>query len=554
MATGNFSNGGQDTFDPKKHNLGVRLQQGVPLLDRDWNELEDIRRWYERTLRKFYLGEGVPDESGFQISQPSTATGSFDFVIGPGRCLVNGYDVENDAPLYYSQQVGVPSLPIPIAKPMTIYLLPTVERIDATTDPALRNAQDINLVTCLRDRLTWKVLAAIPPEVPPAESHTLARIDPIGGLTDLRRTGLNLAELHDAIADLRLKIADHEARIAQMQLDLQKTKQQIARLFWDVSVKTSGSVRLFGDSATISITVIDGVGQPVQNARLSFSTDWGYLKPSTIATNTAGLATVELHGFDVNTAPPESHVSTLKNVAKKVQAAYIAGSEVVQYSKVKLQPEEMKLVSLYTSPGLLANISIDLPTGPVVSLPPPRTATVTVHAKEGDGAVVRGVGSVQVYSRRWEFDYVRSSIWEVASQVQVTARVSDAMRQAVKDNKFSVDEAEKRINPLLEVIHNDLRDAYVNTIFENPAAGFDQIAQTGSIGQAIQEFAINSVGARTNATIVGQLDVYAADPGVEITKAEAGKAQSRLLQSTGLAISSAATQAKVGAGAMRAIL
>ena len=46
---GNFSNHGIDTFDPDKDYIGIRLQQGVPLLDRDWNELEDIRRAAERT-------------------------------------------------------------------------------------------------------------------------------------------------------------------------------------------------------------------------------------------------------------------------------------------------------------------------------------------------------------------------------------------------------------------------------------------------------------------------------------------------------------------------
>ena len=57
MANGNFSNGGRDTFDAAKRYIGIRLQQGVPLLDRDWNELEDIRRHYEWTLRENFVGE-----------------------------------------------------------------------------------------------------------------------------------------------------------------------------------------------------------------------------------------------------------------------------------------------------------------------------------------------------------------------------------------------------------------------------------------------------------------------------------------------------------------
>ena len=38
---GNFS---RDTFDPAKAYVGVRLQQGVPVLDADWNELNDVIR------------------------------------------------------------------------------------------------------------------------------------------------------------------------------------------------------------------------------------------------------------------------------------------------------------------------------------------------------------------------------------------------------------------------------------------------------------------------------------------------------------------------------
>ena len=70
MSPGNFSNGGVATFDEHKRYLGVRLQQGVPLLDRDWNELDDIRRFFERRLRAYYVGEGVPDLDGFEVRAP----------------------------------------------------------------------------------------------------------------------------------------------------------------------------------------------------------------------------------------------------------------------------------------------------------------------------------------------------------------------------------------------------------------------------------------------------------------------------------------------------
>ena len=72
MSPGNFSNGGVATFDEHKRYVGVRLQQGVPLLDRDWNELDDIRRFFEQRLREHYVGEGVPDLTASRSGRPSS--------------------------------------------------------------------------------------------------------------------------------------------------------------------------------------------------------------------------------------------------------------------------------------------------------------------------------------------------------------------------------------------------------------------------------------------------------------------------------------------------
>src|SRR2546425_2105779 len=70
MTTGNFS------LDPgarlqdavAKHYVGVRMQQGVPLLDADWNELEDLRRYELKSLIERFIGDGVPDgNDGFRV-------------------------------------------------------------------------------------------------------------------------------------------------------------------------------------------------------------------------------------------------------------------------------------------------------------------------------------------------------------------------------------------------------------------------------------------------------------------------------------------------------
>ncbi len=157
---GNFSNQGKHTFNSTKHNIGVRLQQGVPILDRDWNEMEDIRRYFERMLRKWYIGNGVPkDNNGFKIVAPPDKRDN-DFLIKAGRCMVNGYDVENEKDTYYSAHVSSNAelLTIPTAnRKFLVYLEVWTDSVDSTDDQSLKNNQDINIETCIRDRLFWKV-------------------------------------------------------------------------------------------------------------------------------------------------------------------------------------------------------------------------------------------------------------------------------------------------------------------------------------------------------------------------------------------------------------
>ncbi|MCP4428759.1 MAG: hypothetical protein GY803_30100 [Chloroflexi bacterium] len=52
-----------------KHYFGVRMQQGVPILDADWNEQDDLRRLELEDVGKWVLGNGVPVGSpGFRIA------------------------------------------------------------------------------------------------------------------------------------------------------------------------------------------------------------------------------------------------------------------------------------------------------------------------------------------------------------------------------------------------------------------------------------------------------------------------------------------------------
>ena len=100
-----------DTFDPLRSYIGVRLQQGVPLVDADWNEANDVRKFEVQAFLKWFVGNGVPKgNDGFRIAALRPAAVR-NFVIrrgvmrhpperitwsrayGVGRCLVDGMDV-----------------------------------------------------------------------------------------------------------------------------------------------------------------------------------------------------------------------------------------------------------------------------------------------------------------------------------------------------------------------------------------------------------------------------------------------------------------------------
>jgi len=245
---GNFS---RDTFDRLKHYVGVRLQQGVPLVDADWNEQEDIRKDELRSFLRWFIGDGVPlYNDGFCII-PAISGGAprvlpvtiadNDFAIrggegtteGVGRCLVDGWDVINENQINYTEQWlynsssraaawGVDPL-LPLTKPAldrtdTVHLDVWEREVNATTnpptgDPTLIN-QAIGIETCVRLKREWVVRVAEgssvapkpDPSKPTQKGHlyyplaTLKRAakDPkVRNFQDLRRTGLAILPYTD---------------------------------------------------------------------------------------------------------------------------------------------------------------------------------------------------------------------------------------------------------------------------------------------------------------------------------------------------------------------
>jgi hypothetical protein len=239
------------TFDPLKARCNVRLQQGVPIVDADWNEFDDIRKFELRAYLKWYVGDGIPGgNDGFRIDAQTTpatddfliragvtpaAAGTPNITIGlenTGRCIVDGLDVLIVADVAYKAQplfaaagpAGLPQIqPIPvIAGAVAVYLDIWERLITAQEDPTLV-LSGLGTESCARMRREWCVRTRAGSAVPaPGDPdyltghsyYLLASIArkltapnvaaPIaqGDITDTRHKGLSTAALELRLSKL----------------------------------------------------------------------------------------------------------------------------------------------------------------------------------------------------------------------------------------------------------------------------------------------------------------------------------------------------------------
>ena len=528
--TGNFSNGGVDTFDADNGYVGLRLQQGVPLLDRDWNECEDIRRHVERMLRRHYVGDGVPDLAGFAIA-PAPGSADHDVVIGPGRCSVDGLEVANPGPVAFSSQGAGTPLPAPPAGSpivLSLYLEPIVERVDSTTVPSLGNPQDINRETAVRDRLRWEVRAVRHPDVPPPGTYELAEIHRPAGSTivaaehivDRRRTALSLATTVDRMTASEQREAAVRDEIEALRARLEQVQGDLDRLFWQVTVEPSTVSAVFGQRVKVSTRVTNRRGEPIAGAVVAFSTDWGTLEPGLVTTGSDGVAAVDLVGVRNDVPVALEHLPVLQQVTQKVQAAMVAQAvpagpqaavnvQAVEYARLNFEPAELGLISRYSPTGALVDIANDLPREPLVLEPVWRTATVTVHVKESTAeSIVKAVGNVQVQFGLWVRDWARAKVWEMTEQLRVGARIGDLIRQGVDAERRVVDHDNllgELLPQVLYEIDQDTSRVMKGTVYGDPDLGDDDMRGSGKLGQVIAEEATAAIGAKTQQAVATQI-------------------------------------------------
>lgn len=178
----------------------VRLQMGVPLVDADWNELEDIRKHEFRSLMAGVIGNGRPAGSnGFEIHNITNVGANLRpaFTIRTGSIVVDGMMVTNptditfDAQEYYGEGAGLtratqrgvtPVAPMALLTGFrvdNVYLEVWEREVTAAEDPRLMDNVLLE-ETATRVRLEWAV--RVTTGSVPASTETHKRL-PLAKLT-----------------------------------------------------------------------------------------------------------------------------------------------------------------------------------------------------------------------------------------------------------------------------------------------------------------------------------------------------------------------------------
>lgn len=213
---GNFSQppGTVLAANQSKGYVGIHIEQGVPVLDRDLNLMHDFLAAAVRSLFAKYIGDCVIGD-GFLIQALSLAANNF--TINAGAALAGGIEATLAKPMDYSDQPGLPPLTIPgaVSRHDLVFLDLSFSEVDRTSDPDLGNSGDVGVQTSVRDKVSRLVRVAEGVTVlpTPAAGHvhlTLARITRTAGtttitstmLTDLRKQLLPLADLTQVVRSI----------------------------------------------------------------------------------------------------------------------------------------------------------------------------------------------------------------------------------------------------------------------------------------------------------------------------------------------------------------
>ncbi|PCC73771.1 hypothetical protein SAMN02745121_06888 [Nannocystis exedens] len=277
---GNFSRDPDEVLAANlaKGYVGVRIEQNVPLLDRDVNLLGDLVGASLRKIIQGYVGDGVApgDDGSFQITAANPQ--GTNFQIGAGTMLVGGLQARTGL-TSYAAQAGAPPLtspPVGQVRVDVVYLDVWLQEVATDADPAidLGNLADIGIATSVRLQPAWRVeVAEGTDEVPPAaEGHARC---PLALVT---RDGPTVVQLED-LRVRRLNLADLVQRVEALEADIAVVKTALqpsfspTRPFDKPSSYPTRTVVLYGknfDLGSVGVKIgnfaLPIVGQPLANA------------------------------------------------------------------------------------------------------------------------------------------------------------------------------------------------------------------------------------------------------------------------------------------------
>ncbi|MFJ9036652.1 IPT/TIG domain-containing protein [Streptomyces sp. NPDC102406] len=214
----------------QKGYVGIHVEQGVPVLDRDLNLLQDLISATVRAVISRYVGNGAAaGANGFAVQALPTGQNGQDFLIaagdagGPGSALVGGVEVVIPAAVTYRSQPGLPALTAPTAaqpdpRTDTVYLDVSLAEVDGTVDAELNNSRDVGVQTSVRLKPVWVVRVSEGDAVPaPPSGHSFY---PLASLLRPRGVATLEAAMIGDLRQRRLTVSDMERRMSLMERTL----------------------------------------------------------------------------------------------------------------------------------------------------------------------------------------------------------------------------------------------------------------------------------------------------------------------------------------------
>jgi hypothetical protein len=330
----------------KKGYVGLHIEQGVPLLDRDLNLLHDLIVATVRSLVTRYIGNGICTGSdGFRIEALDGDAASQNFRIAaasnaPGLYLVGGIEVGIASATLYSDKNKDPLSTPTVDRTDLVYLDVFLTEVGAAADPSLANDPDVGFQTSVRLRPDWIVRVAegatgLPTAPaghvfgPLALLHRPAGADKIAAsmITDLRQSRLTMSHIEQRLALVEQLLAlpffaeagnqfevsrgaiGDRIRLNGRNFNIDRTTVLFGNIASDLVQSISTSVLIasvppgltpLGQDVDVRITVINPVGSAISDDTFKVSAAPRFGVPGHQLTPVTGRVGdhVTLHGFN----------------------------------------------------------------------------------------------------------------------------------------------------------------------------------------------------------------------------------------------------------------